>query len=83
MPICRGNLCKPPASAANPTLGSGNANLALSEAIIKSQANAISNPPPIATPLTAAMIGLFKLNLLVSPAKPDSAIPMVLSPPAA
>ena len=80
MPICLGNLCIPPARAARPTFGSGRAKRALSEAIIKSQAKAISKPPPIETPFTAAMIGLFKSNLLVKPAKPVEGIPD-LSPP--
>ena len=82
IPICLGSLCIPPAKAANPTFGSGSANFALDEAIIRSHARAISIPPPIATPLTAAIIGLFKLNLLVSPANPVSGIPD-LSPPEA
>ena len=82
IPICLGNLCIPPAKAAKPTLGSGKANLAFEEAIIKSHARAISIPPPIATPFTAAIIGLLRLNLLVSPAKPVSGIPD-LSPPEA
>ena len=72
----------PPARAANPTFGSGRANLALEEAIMRSHARAISIPPPIATPFTAAIIGLFKLKRLVRPAKPVSGIPD-LSPPEA
>ena len=69
-PICLGNRLSPPAKAANPTFGSGKAKTAFSDAIIKSQARAISKPPPIATPLTAAITGLTKSNLEVSPAKP-------------
>ena len=70
IPICLGSLCIPPAKAAKPTLGSGRANFALVEATIRSHAKAISNPPPIETPLTAAIKGLVRLNLEVSPANP-------------
>ena len=82
MPICLGSLCIPPAKAASPTFGSGRANLAFEDAIIRSHAKAISIPPPMATPFTAAIIGLFRLNLLVRPANPVSGIPD-LSPPEA
>ena len=74
-PICRGRRCKPPASAARPTRGSGKAKVAFSDAMIRSQASAISKPPPIATPLTAAMIGLSQSNRVVSPAKPPLSQP--------
>ena len=47
----------PPASAASPTRGSGSANTAFSDATMRSQASAISKPPPIATPFTAAITG--------------------------
>src|ERR1700761_3882930 len=80
-PICRGSRCKPPASAARPTRGSGRANVALSEAMMRSQASAISNPPPIATPLTAAMIGLSQSNRDRPPPKPPLSQPRL--PPAA
>src|SRR5882757_70862 len=80
-PICRGSRCTPPASAARPTRGSGSAKVAFSEAMIRSQASAISNPPPIATPLTAAMIGLSQSKREVSPAKPPLSVPRL--PPAA
>src|ERR1700737_2497377 len=69
-PICRGSRCRPPASAASPTRGSGNAKVAFSDAIIRSQASAISKPPPMATPLTAAMIGLSQSKREVKPDKP-------------
>ena len=82
MPICLGNLCIPPARAAKPTFGSGKANFALVDAIIKSHARAISNPPPIDTPFTAAINGLVKLNLDVNPAKPELAIFISIFPPA-
>src|SRR5260221_8144267 len=80
-PICRGSRCTPPASAARPTRGSGRANVAFSEAMMRSQASAISKPPPMATPLTAAMIGLSQSKREVSPAKPPLSQPRF--PPAA
>ena len=80
-PICRGSRCNPPASAARPTRGSGNANVAFSEAMMRSQASAISKPPPMATPLTAAMIGLSQSKREVSPANPPLSQPRF--PPAA
>ena len=43
-----------------------------SAAIIRSQDNASSNPPPIAKPFSAHMTGLFKFQFSVSPAKPPS-----------
>ena len=80
-PIWRGSRCKPPASAARPTRGSGSAKVAFSEAMMRSQASAISKPPPIATPLTAAMIGLSQSKRVVRPAKPPLSQPRL--PPAA
>ena len=80
-PICRGSRCRPPASAASPTRGSGSAKVAFSEAMMRSQASAISKPPPMATPLTAAMIGLSQSKREVSPAKPPLSQPRF--PPAA
>src|ERR1700756_2634035 len=74
-PIWRGRRCRPPASAARPTRGSGSAKVAFSEAMMRSQASAISKPPPMATPLTAAMIGLSQSKRVVSPAKPPLAPP--------
>ncbi len=80
-PIWRGSRCRPPASAARPTRGSGRANIAFSEAMMRSQASAISKPPPMATPLTAAMIGLSQSKREVSPANPPLSQPRL--PPAA
>ena len=48
---------------------------------MRSQASAISKPPPMATPLTAAMIGLSQSKREVSPAKPPVSQPRL--PPAA
>ena len=80
-PIWRGSRCRPPASAARPTRGSGKAKVAFSEAMMRSQASAISKPPPMATPLTAAMIGLSQSKREVRPAKPPVSQPRL--PPAA
>ena len=60
----------PPAPAARPTLGSGRANFAWSEAMMMSHASAISNPPPMATPFTAAITGLSRSKRLARPPKP-------------
>ena len=60
----------PPAPAARPTLGSGRAKVALSEAMMMSEASAISKPPPIATPLTAAITGFSRSKRLARPPKP-------------
>ena len=51
-------LAAPPAPANNPTFGSGNPKVDLSEAINISQESAISKPPHKANPFIAAIIGL-------------------------
>ena len=56
--IWRDNRWMPPAPAISPTRGSGSPKRAVSAAMTMSQARAISNPPPRATPLTAAISGL-------------------------
>ena len=53
-----------------PTVASGSAKRALRAAMIRSQASAISKPPPMHTPLTAAMIGLVRSNRAVRPPNP-------------
>ena len=58
-------------------MGSGSANTAPSEAMIRSQASAISKPPPMATPFTAAISGLSRSKRLVRPAKPDGGLPIL------
>ena len=68
--IMRGSRCTPPPPAISPTRGSGSANSAFSAAMMMSQASAVSNPPPIAQPFTAAIIGLSRLKRCVMPAKP-------------
>ena len=47
-----------------------------------SQASAISKPPPIATPLTAAITGLCKSKRDVIPANPDGFLSNGLFPSA-
>ncbi len=64
----------PAARAAKPTLGSGRANLAFSAAMIMSQASAISNPPPMAKPFTAAITGLYRSYREVRPPNPVAGI---------
>ena len=59
----------PPPFAVSPRLTSGRPNVALSAATIRSQASAISNPPPRANPSTAAMTGLTGGRATI-PAKP-------------
>ncbi len=66
----RGSLMRPPAPATSPTLTSLSANRAVASATTRWQARAISQPPPMAKPLTAAMTGLGMLARLVSPANP-------------
>ena len=61
-----------PASGTIPNGSSGNPNSTCSAAMIKSQAIAISNPPPIAKPLRAPITGLFKSHISVNPAKPPA-----------
>ena len=80
-PIWRVRRCKPPAAANRPTLTSGNAKLAIGSAMATSQAKTISRPPPMATPLTAAITGFSRLVREHSPAKPEAGID--ISPPLA
>src|SRR3989338_7234136 len=56
-PTRRGRRWVPPAPGMMPSLTSGWPNIALSEAMRRSQAMAISFPPPKQWPLTAAMMG--------------------------
>ena len=59
-----------PASGMIPSGISGRANSTCSAAMMRSEANAISNPPPMARPFKAAMTGLLRFHISVSPAKP-------------
>ena len=60
----------PPESAIMPSRTSGNANSAAADATITSAASASSKPPPIASPLTAAITGLSNAKNSVRPANP-------------
>src|SRR4029453_3685648 len=68
--MVRGSRTTPPAPAMGPTLTSLGANWAASSATTRWQARAISQPPPIAYPLTAAITGFVIARRLVSPANP-------------
>ena len=66
-PINRGRVHDAPESADSATLAKAIRNLALSEAIRRSQANARDAPAPAAVPLTAAITGLGMLvTVLIS-----------------
>ena len=66
----RGSLTRPPAPATSPTLTSLSANRAVVSATTRWQASAISQPPPMAKPLTAAMTGLGMLAPAGQPGEP-------------
>ena len=72
--MMRGRRCTPPAPAIRPTRGSGSANTAFSAAMMMSQASAVSNPPPMATPLTAAINGLSRSKRLQMPGETARAV---------
>lgn len=61
LPTARINRCVPPPPGMTPSLTSGTPNLADSPATTMSQASASSQPPPKATPSTAAITGLGKV----------------------
>ena len=67
-----GSLWRAPASGTIPKGISGNPNSTCSDAINKSHDIAISKPPPITRPFSAAMTGLFNDQFSVKPAKPPS-----------
>ena len=58
MPVRRGRRCVPPAPGTRPSRVSGSPTEAPGAAILRSQASAISSPPPSAAPLMAATSGL-------------------------
>ena len=73
-PAMRASRCVPPAPGMIPSRTSVRPISALSAAIRMSQANASSNPPPNATPFTAAMVGRgnaasASMSALISPRK--------------
>lgn len=61
LPMARGRRCVPPAPGRVPIFTSGWPNLAFSAAKTMSHIMANSQPPPKATPETAAMTGLRKV----------------------
>ena len=65
-----GSRSRPPASGTRPSVASGNANSACEAATTRSAARTSSNPPPRASPFTAAMTGLPRSKNSVSPANP-------------
>jgi len=65
MPISLGSLWVPPDPGIIPRLISGQPILVSSEAILKSQANASSQPPPKTKPNSAAIVG-FSISATLS-----------------
>ena len=65
IPANRTSRDNPPAPAYSPRIASGRPKVALGEATIISQPRHISNPPPMAQPLTAAMTGFLPALLLI------------------
>jgi hypothetical protein len=68
----------PPASGCSPTVASTEPILADSEAMIRSQANAVSSPPPTQMPCTTATIGIgssSKARSISSIGQPKVAVP--------
>jgi len=57
LPTNRGSRCVPPAPGMSPSATSGWPNFAVSTAILMVHAIAVSQPPPSAKPLTAAITG--------------------------
>ena len=57
-PTSHVSVCVDPPPGKIPTLTSGNPKVAPAPATIRSQASASSNPPPSATPSTAAIVGI-------------------------
>src|SRR3984957_2130152 len=63
LPTRRGKRCVPPPPGRRPSFTSGWPNLALSAAILMVHAIAVSQPPPSAKPLTAAITGLPRVSM--------------------
>ncbi|HLX20695.1 MAG TPA: hypothetical protein VKR23_11135 [Gaiellaceae bacterium] len=64
LPIARVRRCVPPAPGSTPRLISGWPNFAVSDATIRSQTIASSQPPPRQKPETAATIGVRTLRIV-------------------
>ena len=70
LPTRRGRRCVPPPPGRRPSFTSGWPNLALSAAIRMVHAIAVSQPPPSAKPLTAAITGLPRFSMRSSTSWP-------------
>src|SRR6266446_3499568 len=63
LPTKRGRRCVPPPPGTSPSVTSGWPNFAVSTAILSVHAIAVSQPPPSAKPLTAAITGLPRFSM--------------------
>ena len=77
LPITRASRCVPPPPGMIPSVISGWPNSAVSEATIRSQSSASSQPPPRAKPETAAISGVRQCG----EPPPERAPPDVAAPP--
>src|SRR5438128_266311 len=71
LPTSRGRRCVPPPPGMIPNATSGWPNFACSAAILSVQAMAVSQPPPSAKPLTAAITGLPRFSIRLRTAWPN------------
>src|SRR5206468_227338 len=67
-PMMRGSNCVPPMPGKIPRVTSGTAKTAVSEATMKSESTASSQPPPMAKPSTAAITGTGQWSTLAAAA---------------
>src|SRR6266850_407987 len=67
-PTMRGSNCVPPMPGKIPRVTSGTAKTAVSEATMKSESTASSQPPPMAKPSTAAITGTGQWSTLAAAA---------------
>ena len=81
MPTNRGSFCDKPQPGTTPTRAWVSANFALVEAIRKSHMRASSNPPVIAKPLMAPMIGFLNSLIAVSRSRLEARSDFAFSPP--
>ena len=86
-PTRRASLWVPPKPGVIPSPASGCPNTALSEQILMSQLMEISQPPPRAKPLTAAITGMGKVSILrntslpfLPNASPSALVRLLISP---